>query len=332
MKNLIVTLLCLCLSSMLSAQTTAAEYMKQVPELPDSICFCDQQVLSAFSESLGQLKETISTDAEDRNRQIEEYMQSHEGDMKANMAKNSGMTDEEIKKLESGKDMTDDEKEAMANRIMQQKANVSLDEMKNVGNLSKEGQQAWAQGYSTEQMAMSQVNPQSTSPTNLDPKSMNELIEVSNALRTKLTTMENDLRRKYNAIEQEADSEKIAMDKELKPLFDGFRGLNTGESNYSKASDDRYNALVKKISDRQKQYCPKYTPRMLAFIKEAKATIPKYFADYDQQEVLGIQLAAAQTGTKIEPKITGVYSIQAVNFYLDFFTDVFKFRIEVMSY
>ena len=326
MKTLLLIFAGILIAGISMAQTTAVQYMKQVPKIPDSVCLCNEQVKTMFENSVRTLKETISNDAEERNRRIEKLMQSMEGDMMTNMAKNSGLTDEEMKKLQSGEELTQAEQDAMINRVMMQKSNVSLDEAKNMKNMTKEGQQAWAEGYAAEQQAVIQSSPQQSNTGNDNAMNNYTMIAEQTALRNKLSSMEQTLSMKYVSIENDAAAEEAVMDKELKPLYEELHSINDGEGS-TQADIDHASRVIKKIEARQDKYCAKYTPRMVEFLKECKSTVENSFADYDRAEELQYLVSAAQTSTDLPTKSTGTYSIQAVNLYLGYLVNVFKYSL-----
>lgn len=193
--------------------------------------------------------------------------------------------------------------------------------------MSKEARMAWAKGYAAEQQAMAQVNPSSNAnTTNLDPKAISSLMAEQSELRAKLSAMENDLQQKFATIEKDAAVERAVMDNQLKPLYTELQSINDGEGS-TQADVDHANRLLKKIRTIQEGYCKKFSPRITTFIQEAKPVIEKSLTDYDRQEELQIRVTSAQTGTYIKPVITGTYSIQAVNFYLGFLNESFRYRL-----
>jgi len=101
-----------------------------------------------------------------------------------------------------------------------------MDEAKNMKNMSKEAQEAWAQGYAAEQMAMAQANPGQNQAADKANRSLYELLSEQSSLRIKVTAVENQLRQKYLSIDRDAEAEKAALDIELKPLFDELHSIN----------------------------------------------------------------------------------------------------------
>jgi len=326
MKNLILTFLAVCLTLILSAQTTAYEYMKRAPGIPTNVCKAKAGIQDAFIRAVKDLSSAIHKDAQNRSKEAEEYMKGNEEQMKASMMKNSGMSDEDIKKLQSGKDMTEAEKQDMVNKMMQQQYNISLDEAKNLKNMSKEGQEAWAQGYAAEQMAMAQANPGQNKGADKANMSMYELLSEQSSLRNKVTAMENQLRQKYMALDKDAEAAKAALEVELKPLYDELHSINDGEGS-TQADVDNANNVIKKIQAKQDVFCEQFTPRMLGFIKECKDSTAKSLPDYDRLEEIQFKVTAAQTGTTLMTAGKGMYSIQAVEQYLGYLVEACRYKL-----
>jgi hypothetical protein len=326
MKNLILVLLGLSLSSMLSAQISAGEYMKRVPAIPVKVCQLNGIQQDAFITQVRNLSKEIETDAQKRSKASQEYMEANTEQMKANMIKSSGMSDEEIKKLQSGKEMSEAEKMEMANRMMQQKTNISMDEAKNVKNMSKEGQEAWAQGYAAEQMAVAQTNPQQNKAEQSKNMKAYELLEEQSSLRNKIGSMENTIRQQYQALDREAETEKQLLEKELKPLYDELNSINDGEGS-TQADVDHAARVIKQIQAKQDKFCEKFTPRMLDFLAKSRESYKTALPDYERAEQIQCEVTAAQTGTPVMTAGRGAYSIQAVGQFLGYLGEAFRYKL-----
>ena len=326
MKNLILIFPAVCLAMILSAQTTSYEYMKRAPGIPTNVCKAKAGIQDTFSTAVKDLSSAINEDAQNRSKEAEEYMKGNEEQIKANMIKNSGMSDEDIKKLQAGGDMSQAEKDAMANKMMQQQYNISLDEAKNMKNMSKEGQEAWAQGYAAEQMAVAQANPGQNKGADKANMDLYELLSEQSSLRNKVTAMENQLRQKYMAIDKDAEVGKAALEVELKPLYEELHSINDGEGS-TQADVDHAAKVIKKIQAKQDVFCEQFTPRMLAFIQECKDSFGKSIPDYDRLEEIQFQVTAAQTGTTLMTTGKGMYSIQAVEQYLGYLGEAYRYKL-----
>ncbi|MFA5971304.1 MAG: hypothetical protein WC780_03045 [Lentimicrobiaceae bacterium] len=326
MKNLILALLAIGISTAMQAQITAADYFKKAPAIPGNDCQVKGDRQDAFVNSVNELISEIKDDVNKRNKEANDYMNAHQDEMKANMVKKSGMSDEDIKKLQSGKDLSEAEKNEMANKMIQQQANMSLDEAKNLKNMSKEGQQAWAQGYAAEQMAMAQANPGQYQAANQANMNQYALLSEQTTLRNKITAQESTLQQHYRDLDTEAEIEKANLAKELKPLYDELNSINDGEGS-TQADVDHAEKVIKKINALQDKYCEQFTPRILEFIKQCKTSFEASIPDYDRIEEIQYQITAAQTGTALMTAGKGNYSIQAVNQYLGYLSQAYRYKL-----
>ena len=107
MKNLILTLLALSLSSMLLAQLSADEYLKKSTAIPLKVCQLAGDQQDAFVASVKDLTDVIKEDIQQRDQEANEYIEAHGAEMEAQIMKNSGLSDKDIKKAQSGKELTE---------------------------------------------------------------------------------------------------------------------------------------------------------------------------------------------------------------------------------
>jgi hypothetical protein len=310
----------------LQAQNTAYDYLKKAPGIPLTVCNANSGTQNAFATAVNDLSAAIHEDAQKRSNDAEEYMNGNQEQMKANMMKKSGLTDEEMKKLQDEGEMSDADKQAMADRMMRQQTNISLEEAKNLGKLSDAGQKAWAQGYAAEQMANAQANPGQNTGANQADRALYELLAEQSTLRNKVSAMENQLRQKYVAIDHDADIAKAALEVELKPLYEELNSINDGEGS-TQADVDHSNRVIKKIHEKQDAFCQQFTPRLLKFIGESKSAYTAALPDYDRLEEIQLQVTAEQTGTKIMNVGKGLYSIQAIEQYLGYLKEAYRYKL-----
>lgn len=304
---------------------TAADYLKKIPAVPGNTCLCDPSAQRAFLSAVSELRIAIRDDADERERKMNEYMSSGEEDLKANMLRMSGMSEEDVRKLQSGKEMTEAEQMAMADKMMRQQANISMDEAKKLQKMSKAEKEAWAQGYMAEQQAKAKTGNQQKNPMSEMAMKMSASLAEQSAITTKVQSMEADLQQKFDTLIAEARTDKVLLEKELQP-FKKIIGSHDGEGATQKDIEDGMKASAE-VKLRQDKYCQKWTPKMLGFLKECMSTIESSFPDYDHMEELAYQSFENQAGKKIERKITGIKSIRAVGFYLGFVENTFKFRL-----
>jgi hypothetical protein len=326
MKNLVFTITALFLTQVLAAQTTATDYLKRVPDIPVNVCNATGSARDAFLNNVRNLSSVIHEDAANRSRETEEYMKSNEDQMKANMMRKSGMSDEDLMKLQSGEEMSDAEAQAMADKILKQQANISLEEAKNLSKMSDAGKEAWAQGYAAEQMAVAQANPGQNKGFNEENMSMYELLSEQSTLRNKVAGMENQLRQQFIALDKDAETAKALLEAELKPFYTELNSINDGEGS-TRADVEHAERVIEKIHEKQDAYCLKFTPRMLEFIEQCKESYAKALPDYDRLEEIQFQVTSLQTGTSLIVPGKGMYAIQAVDQYLGYLVEAFRYKL-----
>ncbi len=326
MKNLVLTIITLCLTQVLLAQTTAAEYMKRAPGIPVNICKTTGSDQDAFIDAVRNLSSVIRKDAQTRSKEADKFMEANEVEIKTNMLKQSGMSDEDIKSLENGKEMTDAEAMALADKMIRQKANISLEEVENVSKMSEAEKQAWAQGKAVGQLAGAQANPGQIKGTNDTIMSLLDLISEQTSLQNKVLTKENQLREKYMAIDQDAITANLVLGTALKPFYDELNRINDGEGS-TKADTEHADRVMKKIREKQDAYCEIFTPRMLEFIKECKNYFAEALPDYDRLEEIQASITATQTGLKPMTAGKGMNSLQAVDRYLEYLVGAFRYKL-----
>jgi hypothetical protein len=327
MKTFILLfLMSIAISGFLNAQISASDYLKKAPPIPQKDCIVPANIQDAFVGKVNQLMAMMEADARERKEAANDFMEAHQGDMQQNMMKKAGFDDAAIKKAQKGEKMSEAEAMEMANKMIQQQANMSLDEAKNLKNMSKEGQEAWAQGYAAEQMAVAQANPGQIKGADQENMKLYEMLTEQSELRNKTSSMENNIKLKYNLLEADANTAKVILEKELEPLYKELRSINDGEG-ATEADVKHSERVMKQIHDKQDKFCEKFTPRMLLFLEECKKEVEAALPDYDKAEELQFQITALQTSTDFNIPGKGSYSIAAAQIYLAYLAEAYRYKL-----
>ena len=122
MKNLLLTIFALCLTQILMAQITAAEYLKRAPEIPVNVCKATASEQAAFSDALQKLSYAMREDANNRRMEAEQSrMEAEHTKMEAEHsrmeAEHSKMSREDAQRLQTDEERTDSE-------VREQKTNI----------------------------------------------------------------------------------------------------------------------------------------------------------------------------------------------------------------
>ena len=178
--------------------------------------------------------------------------------------------------------------------MMQNSMKISLGEVENLKKMGKEGQEAWAQAYSTEIMADAQANPEKYQDQQLQAKNMVELTTLQKHLLDSLGAVESKFGKQFEEIFN--SSEAVAMRDEIDRL-EVRRNTMFGNS-----SDEQIEELSNQIRDKKRAYCNKCTPAHLAviqrYIDHTKTSLPAYY----RLEKIETALIKAQTGVDIKMK------------------------------
>ncbi|MEI6747976.1 MAG: hypothetical protein WCM93_02330 [Bacteroidota bacterium] len=325
MKNLILILLELSLASALSAQIEASEYLNKAPTIPAKVCQLKTAQKDVFLKNVSDLNLLMDIDIHKRTKEANEYAESHRDEMQDAMLKNSGMSQAYIEKMKSG-EMTETEKQEVANQMLQQKMNMNMTDVKNLQGMSKEGKEAWAQGYAAENMAVAQANPKQIQIDQNKNMKAYQLLSEQSTLRQKVVNQENTIRRIYHVLDSISEAEKVVLGKELEPLYKELNSINDGEGS-TQADVDHSARVIEQIQGKQDKFCEKFTPRMLDFITKSKDFTERAIPDYDRLEQLQYEINASQTGTTLITAGKGLYSLQAVEIHIGYLAQAFRYKL-----
>ena len=156
---------------------------------------------------------------------IRSYYAKTKEAMLKKMQQQYGLSSEDAAKMKNSKDLTKEEKKALANKVMNQQTNMSMEDVKNLKNMSESGKKAYAQSIATESMAVQESNSQNKATrNNFVQHTLYEVIRAAAALEAELHHRGTTVASLALFIESEADlsSENLIIaDEDLKTDFDG---------------------------------------------------------------------------------------------------------------
>ncbi len=173
MKKIIFSLVAISIAVLVSAQTKTANYMKKIPSLPGDSCNVSRAGIESFKTLVSIMSEEISNDIGTLKKLEKKSVPNEEAAAKEAALKQMsqyGMSQEDMEKMKNAKNMSAADKQAMANKMMQQQTNMSPDEIKNMSKMSDAGKKAYAEGYATEAMAASKANPENLNRQTTTPR------------------------------------------------------------------------------------------------------------------------------------------------------------------
>ena len=329
MKKISLLLIVFVFALMADAQTAFDNYYKKVPALPPDSCNITKADAESFVQKVTTLTDELTNDIEERNRKTEDYAEQNRGAMENNAVKRiqqqTGMSDEEINKLKNSKNMSQAEKQALANKMLMQQTNISMDEIKNLSKMSEAGKKAYAEAYAIEAQANAQANPQGYSKQvgmSQNARTLIVLQQEQQALLNKIMTGQKKIANMYAAIENDP-SGKIMTDNIAK--WNSILMSMMGE--VSKKESKMMDSLSLLIKKEQIRYCDKFTPKYRTVLRQDLANVKASLPDCQRFDEVSGELMKAQTGVAPAPEMREATSLKALNGYLGNLKNAYKYKL-----
>ena len=277
-----------------NAQVAPESFIDRFPTVPDNVCGMNYLDRQEFLDKVKVVSDEITEILDQLNEEIEENAPEMEKQAMNRVAQQYGFSAADMQKLQDGGKLSEQEQRALANKMLQNSMNISMGEVDNLKNMSKEGREAWAQAYSTEIMADAQADPDKYKNQQLQTKSLYDLSMEQKHLLDSLTAIEAKFGKQFDEIYNSSDA--IADREEIDQL-ELKRSTMVGSS-----SDDEMEEISNLIKDKKHAYCAKLTPGHLAIIQKyidhVKTSLPAYY----RLEQIENKVIKAQTGVDINMK------------------------------
>jgi hypothetical protein len=310
------------------AQSSPEEYLATIPVIPSDICKMTDNEKSNFLDQVYAYSQKLNKDIGELRREARTNAKNKEDQIKTGALRNAGFSETDINKLKNQKTMSEADKMEMANRMMQQRAGISMDEAKKLQSMTKAEKDAWAAQYASRRMAEAQANPVANARMEADQrrsKSMVDLLAEQKELSEKLAAGEQIQLKKYEKMDAEAAQGKKELDQKCKPLQDEWAKIP--EEGATPAQIARAVKINQEVLEYKKQYCAKYTPLYLQVLSEYKSYVEKVMPDIKRQEDIVNQLLMTQTGLTEPLSRPGELRLSEIKNYVDLLGGVFKYRL-----
>lgn len=323
MKKTALILIVLSIASITSAQTVFDSYMKRIPALPGDSCNVSKAGTESFKTQVSSLHDEISNEISRLNSLAKKSTANDEAAAKEAALKQMsqyGMSQEDMEKMKNAKNMSAADKQAMANKMMQQQTNMSPDEIKNLSKMSDAGKKAYAEGYATEAMAVSKANPESQ-PADNNTQNISELLSQQQSIAGRISGYGQSIGNLYASIENDPSRQEMLdrMDN-WKSKYGRMIGVDAGQGKQM----DSLALLVKK---EQIKYCDKFTPKYRAALRQHRQILNSALPDYQKLGEITSHVTMAQTGIALPPECMETGALEAINEYLGKLKQVYKFKL-----
>lgn len=320
MNKLLSFIVLILLTSISFSQVTPEAFMSILPVWQDC-CSDNINLRNNFYARCDSISELIENELARRNEDIDANSDVYEKQAMNKLANQYGLSQEELEKLQKEDEMTDEERDAIISKAMQNKYNLSLDEIKNQDKLTKEGRDAWSEAYGDEKMAEIQSDPQKNEKEQLKNKSAYELSAMQKHLLDSLKAVESKFAQQFDEIAQDHDA-KVMLENVHKWELEA----NEMMGEISESEKVKFDALVQKIKDEKDKYCNKYTPQYIALLQRYESYTKSCLPVCYRLEKISAQLTKLQTGVDMNQE-PGSVAIGKVAGYLGKLRDVYKYNL-----
>ena len=291
MKRMLACALALGLPLASFSQQNANSLLGRLPEPPAGACGLSSEARQAYLGQLEAVDKDIQAALEKRKEAQEAHVQQNEEKWNKQMMKQMGLTDAQIARAEKGDDLSDEETSELADQVMQQRSNISLDEVKKLGTMDEKGQQAWAKAYASEVAA----NVQAQTPDERTA-AQKEQSRVKNLVT--ITREQQDFFKKNNAegmalIQRMTEWDQEAQKAYAQQITPIDQRLAKCQEAQSRAEGKQSDALAKQIEQIEKErntalknYCTQFTPNYCDMLRRYLAWAKGAVGGFDRYEEL----------------------------------------------
>jgi len=316
MKHFLYLTVFIFLSAIALAQKTAEEYLSAVPQLTCNPCTADYEQKQKSKEDLGNFDTELKADMEARRQASEQFRAEHHDEEQVNVLKGLGYSEEQAMQLKNADNMSEAEKMAIANQMMMNKNNMSVDEYKKVAGYNTDAQSRWAKAQSTSSAA--DMDPAKNESEQLKTKQDFDLQTELQFQKDKLRAGEDKYMQQLRKLDKEADTARIVLDEQLN------QARNDLENCFNHKQRDQIKGHMNNLMD---DYCKQFTPKYLEIFEQYKVYIEKNLPEYYMFEELQIKSLESQTGVKDPNYKTGSVPIGIVGSYVSLLSEAFKYRV-----
>ena len=298
-------------------QSTPVSFLFAAPNPPENVCQMNGDAKSDLQAKIAELTDSLVAIIDRQNALTDEFIEKNGYEMNAGALRNVGFSGAKAKDVKNAENMSDEEVEALANQMIQQRLNMSMGDLKDLDKLDTVGQKAWAEGVGTEQMAKAQTNPQQAQAEQLRIKSQKNMASQQKSMLDKQNAGESKYRQQLDLLDKDAAKDKTELDIRLKPLF---KKLET-------ASDDEAVGIRQQIHALQDQYCLKFTPRYLEILANYKVYISNTLPEISKMEANQNKLTKSQTGVDKNIVQSNQLGFEEVKAYYFLLGNIFKYKL-----
>lgn len=314
MKPLTLLFLFFVPTTLLLGQSTPESFINKIPSLPKDPCTMYDEEKEAFLLELSQLQDELKAEIEPRKEKIETAYNNAKPEFEKNVAQEYGLSQGDIQKLKNKK-LSKEEKKKIADKMIQERTNISMQEIENLKKMSKDGKEAWAEAYTTEQMATMEGKTDSLNIVNQKNMNRYELAKEQSELAQIVAAEDRKFINKFYELD-ELDSTKSDLLVRRDSLM----------ANLGKDDGRAYEDKVKEILRLELAYCQAMSPGYFSILNDHLASVKSLQTTYYKLEKVNAELNEATLNVKNPDFYSpGLMGLEAINAHIGMLMQAFKY-------
>lgn len=305
------------------AALKAQDILAEIPDIPQDACSADKKTRYNFEEQVSGLISKINVNI----RGLKQSSRPDEAkgrEQAEQMLLQQGLTPEEVGKMKD-KNLTREEKQALADRMMQQYANMSMAEANQMKTMTAEGKQAYAEAYAAEAQAAAQAggkDKQNAQPAN---KNYTNLLLERNDQYQKILSGQKAIMHNYQLVDE--DAEGLRMAGEMKNLMAEMNRLvgGGGEGGWNVEDKKVYDADKLALNNLRKQYCEHMSVKYRNALSKHLSDLHSVYGEYLKLEETSGRVDNTIVSTGSESAVGRISYLEWVIEYLEKLKDVYRY-------
>jgi hypothetical protein len=325
MRSVFIMLIAMGIGSLSLAQTRTADYLKKLPVLPKDSCNITRAAAEDFEAAVAGLEKQLQEELDAIKEMVDTHMEANEENARDNamsqMSQMYGISKADLEKMKNSKNMSAAEKQALANKMMSQQTNMTMDEAKSASELSDAGKKAYAEAYAMEAMATQQTDPNQAAK-NATARNLYQLTVSQQAANSKVSEIANKISALYTPVD--SDPERRAMLNRMA----GWQNQLTSMMGIVSDQDARImDSLSLKLKNEKIAYCTKYTSKYRAALRRHLEIMKASLPDYQNLGNLSAENTKAQTGIEMPAEGKEIPALTAIKEYLEKLRDAYQYKL-----
>jgi hypothetical protein len=302
----------------------AAQVMAQIPAIPASPCYTDTMSIRLYQQQLSRFHNTVSKELKWRKEKERKNREGLETAMKANMAKQYGLDQGDVQRMENMKNMSKEQREKlrkeMADKMMLQSKTgmTSVEDVTGIKDAkSKEGKTAYAKSLAKPMEAEKVGDSVNNAKETARIKKLKNLVEEQQYLIKMLNAVETKYEKQYWELEN--DPFKLDKEREIKEKD----SLLVDYDMKGGAPPNPYREHIRLLKIIM---CDALTPKFVKITNEYIAAISSKLTQYARLEVLTDEIFKLQNNVNESPMVPGLLQLEKIAQCTGGLGGVFKYR------